>query len=493
MRPEVGLWVGVLGVAVLVWSAVHVGRPFHLLTGDAHAYADVARRLVAGEGFTIGSIFPAELHLGVVDHPSLRHQPLWSLVLSGFFALLGTEPASVRAALFVLFVGNVAAATALARRLAGRWAGLVTGVAVATSPYVIVFTLDGLAELLFALLVGLVLLLCARGARPVVIGAICGLAYLARPTEAILLAPVMLWLAIRSRGPWPALACAGGFALVASPWWVRNYLVVGDPFFSLYRWHPYQLVHFNRLYGNLWHVLEPSRSDPLAIAPLEKVAMLAPVLLSHLPLASANLSACVGVGLGCLRRDGASLVFATFAAGVALAVLLTAVLGRYFAPLVPALLALGAAGWWRYGGRLRAVGLVWLLAAPLLPAVPGHLPDIELLRLLLRTPAASVPVPIDPALVRCLSGESVVITAQAPEISWATGAIAIHPTARSEDFWRIVDRYPVRFVRPWPGFRVAREALEEVFVLRPDCGADVYERRTSPDGARRVPRALLRP
>lgn len=473
------LVLAVLAFALGSWAFVHSGRPWQLLSGDAYTYADIARRIASGRGFTVGALYPAELHYGVsADHPSLLRAPLWPLVLAGFFTVLGARPEAIQLALGLLFVGNVLAALALASRLAGRVAGALAGVAVASSPFLLAFTLDGLSELLFALLLTLVLLACAEGRRPIVLGVLCGLAYLARPNGIAALPAAMLLLAIRRRSPWPAVVCAGAFAAVASPWWIRNGLVAGTPFFSLYAWVPWYMIEGRAPFRTLLHVLEPSRDAAFAVHPLHKFMRLAPAILLHWPPLTVNPSAVLGVALACVRRDAPSLVFALLAAATTCAAALAAALGRYFVPLLPALLALGTAAWWRYGGRLRPAGLVLLLAAPLLPAVLPELADLPMIRTTLQhPPARSSQGPSASALARCLAERPLVMTWDAPRIAWMTGATTIHPAATRDDFWRIVQRYPVRFVQTWKHFPVPRDEFERAFSPRPDCGPGFYERQ----------------
>ena len=51
--------------AASLWLGVQQEIPFRYANNDGAEYADVARRLARGDGFTTGLIYPAELEFGV--------------------------------------------------------------------------------------------------------------------------------------------------------------------------------------------------------------------------------------------------------------------------------------------------------------------------------------------------------------------------------------------------------------------------------------------
>jgi hypothetical protein len=233
-------------------------------------------------------------------------------------------------------------------------------------------------------------------------------------------------------------------------------------------------------------MLEPLAS-PSATPPLEKLRTALPELLLHWPLLSAGLVACAGVVLGVVRRDRLSLGFLLLALATTLSLVLTIVSARYFAPLVPCLIALGAAGWGRYGGALRVPALALMLATPLLPAIPDHYQDLRLLhagfaalRDSVRSGAYSdeAIADADAALRRCLAGRPLVVAEQASRTAWVSDAVVIYRPVLAKDFWQILDRYPVEWVelkRQRKGF--ATPDFDARFEPRPECGPDLYRRR----------------
>lgn len=472
----------VLLVAAGSWAFQHRGLGWGLHSGDAHEYAEMARRLSRGEGFTTGVIFPAELHLGATEaHPAVVRPPLWPLSLAALFTVFSPRGEVVNAAVLASFVATAAVAAGLATALAGPWAGLASGLAVAVSPSFGVLAVDGASETLFGLLVTLALLLLARRRSALAVGIVCGLAYLTRYNGAVLLPVAMVALAWSERRLRGALLCATGFALVAAPWWLRNAVAFGDPFYSLLSLNLYMSPEAQRANGSLLFTVEPDLASDLAMAPLAKLRANLPALLARWPLASANLAALAGVLLACVRRDRVSLAFVAVAVATTLAVAFAFPYGRYFAPLTPALLALGVAGWLRFGGRLALPALALLLVAAWLPPLPGDLDDMAIFRAAvpqLREARArdGAPARLDPD-APCFVGRPLVIAQAAARLAWEADTVAIYAPAEPAEFWRVVDGWPVAYAQlaRLPVLRSPEFARR--FEPRPECGADVFQLR----------------
>jgi 4-amino-4-deoxy-L-arabinose transferase-like glycosyltransferase len=485
-RQSAPLLAFVAALAIGGWLWAHRDLPPLLWSGDGYEYADIGRHLAAGEGFTTGIVYPPHLAYGVArDHPSLVRPPLWPVVLGAAFALAGPSLAAVHSSAALLFVATAVLAAALATRVGGRAAGAVAGIAAATSPQLQLLALGGLSETCFALVVTGAFLLFARQVRPVWIGATCGLAYLTR-YDGIALAAVLGLALTLGPGRQRALAAfAAGFAVVALPWWLRNWLVTGDPFYALTSLNLYMAPGLRGQQHSLIYQVEPDLASEVAVHPLAKARLQLPLLLRYWPPASANLAACVGVAVACVRRERTSLAFAALALATTVGIAFAMALGRYFVPLLPVLLALGAAGWLRFGGRLGAAALALLLAAPLLPAFPRQAPDLGWTRLRVEGIRAiargEAPGSADwtgaVGAERCLSPRTLLVGQLVSPLVWHTGTLAIHFPAEREEFWRIVEEYPVDFVQLRNPKRVSAERFARRFAPRRDCGEDLYERR----------------
>ncbi len=472
---------GVAAVAAASWAYAHWGMPWEFLAGDEIEYAEVGRRLASGRGFTTGIIYPIEIGWGVdAEHPSLLRAPLWPALLSLVFRIAEPGPISVQLTSAAAFVAGAVVSFALATRLAGVAVGAVAGVAVATCPDVVLYALFGGTEALFGLWIVVCFALLATGAHGFWIGAVCGLAYLTRFNGGLLLPMaclLLLWRPNRWRAP---TACALGFVAVAGIWWTRNALVTGDPFFSLYGITLYFTPDVIPLNGSLLNMIEPDLTSAAAMDPWQKFQRLLPHALIHWPLLTANALGLAGIALACARRDRQAWAFLGVSLATTVVIALVAVRGRYLIPFVPAMLALGAAAWWRYGGALRIPALALLLLMPLLPRLPNELRDTKLAHGFVdKLPGLG---PIDPGaaptFARCVEPHDLVIAFNAPAIHWRANSVTLHMTRTPEDFWYLVRNHPVTYVSlPENHAVVAQERFAETFVARPECGRGIFARR----------------
>lgn len=400
--------------------------------------------------------------------------PLWPLAIALGFAATGPEEATVHVVLLVLFGACVAAATALGYALAGPLAGAVAGIAVATEPSTRALSLLAGTETLSALLATTAFVLMARGARPLWLGGVCALAYLTRYNGALLFPIALLWALLQPRRRQAVASCLAGFVAVALPWWIRNLLVTGDPFFTYYRWglffSPYTLSYST----TLLNMIEPSLDAPWVMDPREKFKLFFPMMVRQSPFAAANAAACVGVALAAIKRDRLSLLFATFAVATTVGLSFVLARGRYFAPLFPTLLALGAAGWRRYGRGFAAPGLVLLLAAPWLPPLVGKAQDLALFEAVLPLPREA---PAPPPWAACLGPQDLVMGDDASRLAWVSDATSIWMPATAPEFWQIADGYPVEFAYVFERKDVLDDRFAAAFAAAPECGPGFYRRR----------------
>jgi 4-amino-4-deoxy-L-arabinose transferase-like glycosyltransferase len=482
--------VAVVVTAALAWGFVHRDLPWEFTSGDEAEYAELARRLASGRGFTTGIIYPIEVEWGVHDaHPSLLRAPLWPLILAGVFKLTGPAEAPVLVATLVCHMGAALLAALLAASLADRWTGLAAGLAVATCPDVIVFAEIGASETLFAMWTALFFLLAARRVDGLWLGVVCGLAYLTRYNGGLMVVVAGLLVA-RATGAWawgPIIRCGVGFAAVAAPWWVRNLIVTGSPTYSLYGVTLYFSPELLPPNGSLIYMLDPDLTSVAAMAPLEKLVELLPQAIAHWPLASANLLAFGGLILACVRRQRLALALFGLASVTTVLISTMALRGRYLVPFVPAAIALGLAAWSRYGGRLARPALIAAVLVPLLPLprFPTPLYDIQLAhgafeQMRERVRAGEAPDDRAERFARCLGERPLVIAQNGAAVNWAADTVTLHMTRTDEDFWALVDAHPVEYVRLRDGHRLHSDArFLASFDPAVRCGPGVYRRRSS--------------
>jgi 4-amino-4-deoxy-L-arabinose transferase-like glycosyltransferase len=214
------------GLAVRVLYVVLVARkiaPF----GDAVTYHAWAQTIADGIGWV--RVPHPELGLfHVAPEPSAEHGPLFSLVLAGFYKLGATGWTAQKICVCGIGASTILFTGLAAREVAGRRAGLIAAWIAALYPFLWVADGTLLAESLYAALIAASLWLALRfvrapsAGRAAALGAVLGLASLARG-EALFLVPLLLIpLAWRARSVRAGVAMLVAFGLVLAPWTLRN-------------------------------------------------------------------------------------------------------------------------------------------------------------------------------------------------------------------------------------------------------------------------------
>lgn len=468
-----------LVVSGAIWIYLHAGMPWQFLIGqDELEYADLARRIARGDGFTSGLTYPVELGLEVTgDRPNLIRAPVWPYTLAAVFAAFAPTAAVAHGLLLVIFCLTVVTCGAIGARLAGPLVGLAAGLAVATTSVTQTLAFLSLTEPLFGLLIAIVFLLMARNASPLAIGAACGLVYLTRYNGIVILPAVALWCLFHEKR-WATLGWfLTGFTLVGLPWWIRNTVLTGDPFYTYYSQLTHLRVEDRGAYSqSLMHYLDPTTAQGSLVSPLQKLRQLFPLLIARQSaFANVNLAACVGVAIGCARRDRLAIVFALFAVAFTVIIALVLPRGRYFAPLFPVFIVIGCVGWRLAGCWAGAFGIALIVLAPLYPAPTPLANDLEFIRAVVN---GNVERARDyPWSTRCIQPDDLVVGERASEIAWTTDATTIWLTATPDDFWEVINRFPVEFVYIARRREFITPRFLEHFEPRDDCAKHLYQRR----------------
>jgi 4-amino-4-deoxy-L-arabinose transferase-like glycosyltransferase len=202
----------------------------YAVIGDALTFHLDAGHLADGHGF----------QRAFEPVPTAEHPPVFVLMLAGIDVLGGTGVLAQKLVMCAVGTVTVLLIGLLAGRVAGPRAGLIAAGLAAVYP--LLWVADGslMSETPYGVTIVLVLLAAyAYLERPgwrraALVGALVGLAALTRG-EALWLVPVLgLPLAWRAGRGWrPRLAAAAalvcGFALVLSPWTIRNLVTFKDP------------------------------------------------------------------------------------------------------------------------------------------------------------------------------------------------------------------------------------------------------------------------
>ena len=224
----VGLYLLAFSVRLVLALLAGINTPFEK---DAKEYFDAASFLVQGHGYS-------RLWEDGVVRLSAKRVPGASLFLALGILLFGPYPAAARFIEIVVSSFSAPLLYCFARRISAAVPAILSGLCCALYPSWVF--ISGMAVTSEAFLVPLLLLslvltvrvLDLRSARTAFsAGLAWGVATLVRPTTAPMAAIVALYLAWRA-GWKRGLLLGTGFALILSPWLVRNYFVFGRPLLS---------------------------------------------------------------------------------------------------------------------------------------------------------------------------------------------------------------------------------------------------------------------
>ncbi len=217
--------------------------------GDAIGYHRLALNLMVGHGFSLYPISPFT--------PDCFRTPAFPLLLAFLYKALGPSPLWGIIANDILAAGTALLVYLILRQ---RWprGALLAGLLYAFNPLSLVYCQELMTETLFtfSLVLGIALLFwpteefawarrTGTGRTPILMaeegqrlswlfalgGGLClGIAALTRPVG--LYIPVLILPFARNR--WHM--ATGGFAAAVLPWFIRNWIIYGFPFFSTVEW-----------------------------------------------------------------------------------------------------------------------------------------------------------------------------------------------------------------------------------------------------------------
>lgn len=194
------------------------------LCDDAFYYFQIAKNAAAGNGFSFDGL-----------HATNGFHPLFAWISVPVFAVCHSPWVPIRILISLLGLSTAATGYVLfriGRSLGNERAGELMALLFLLSPFSWIIPLRGCEGGLVVLTVSLALWQAAamRSFDPIAtlkLGALVGLAGLARTENMFLAVGMGIWLLSRTRSPRSLLAFAGGAALVISPWVIWNLVQFG--------------------------------------------------------------------------------------------------------------------------------------------------------------------------------------------------------------------------------------------------------------------------
>ncbi|MBB6053005.1 ArnT family glycosyltransferase [Armatimonas rosea] len=222
-----------------------------LVNSDALDYAQIARNLSKGRGFTTYFLRPLALTHGdnVFRQPDLTHGPLFPVVLAVAFVARGATDAIVAYISGVFYLLTVPVVYWLGRRIFSSVVGFIGALIFMANPLILQYSVSGLPITLQIFVVTCLLLVVyslasksqgenssplPRGELVLCAGLVGGL-YLIDPVFLYVVPVITIAVMSLTRGRWGKSLPLYGVTLliVIVPWMIRNGQLTGNPFFGL--------------------------------------------------------------------------------------------------------------------------------------------------------------------------------------------------------------------------------------------------------------------
>jgi hypothetical protein len=221
----------------LVFIAFFAAQAKGLRHVEAMDAAQVARHVAEGDGFTTSFLRPLSLARGAsaAGQPDQYNAPLYPLALAVAFNVAGANDRTVAMVATLFGLLTAVLVFVLASRLLDRTAGVLAALLVSLNAGVLAAGVSGTDVAMLGFTLVLLFLLIARHRGTVRSSALCGvaaaLAYLTDYSALAVLVPAAALVALRSRASrWQHVAAMlVGFAVIAGPWLVRDWVVAGGP------------------------------------------------------------------------------------------------------------------------------------------------------------------------------------------------------------------------------------------------------------------------
>jgi hypothetical protein len=238
------------GVWFYTYQTTFLAIPYN----DAMDYASIGRNIARGQGITSAYMTPLGLRIHPYPQPNMWRAPLWPLILGGVQYLFPSTDGVIAWATGFFYLAGLVVFFLLAKELFGIGVAWGSALVYIFSPLNLHFSTSGMTETiaLFLLLFWFYLLALPKMRSPrgdYFIGAVGGLFYLAR-YNALLFAPLVAvywWLKRREEGWHPVLRYGGSFLAIVAPWFVRNFILFGNPLFSLQK---FEIPMFTSVHPN---------------------------------------------------------------------------------------------------------------------------------------------------------------------------------------------------------------------------------------------------
>lgn len=213
------------------------------IRNDNHEYCQIARNFYEGNGYSTSVLRPmAYKYFQTLPQPEVMRMPIYPYMLSLFFHMLGPNDLTIVLFNSLFFIFLVGITFLLSMELSGNiFISMVAALMAASMKAFFVDTITAEPNIFFTTIFLLFIYIYVKFPRMLLLhGILLAILYLIRANTLFVFGAFCVALFItkktwKERFSAPVILTAG-FALGLVPYMIRNYAVIGTPFFSLYKY-----------------------------------------------------------------------------------------------------------------------------------------------------------------------------------------------------------------------------------------------------------------
>ncbi|HIK00986.1 TPA: glycosyltransferase family 39 protein [archaeon] len=229
----------IVGISVFIAEAYFVSKIIYVGNLDLQLYTNAAENLIAGNGFKLDFINEYFIKFQSITHPEEYGFPGVSIVIAPFIWLFGKS--AFTAKLPSMLIGTILFPLLiyfLGKEFFDRKIGFLAGVSMIFYPAVFKLSFEGERDVMFAFFLALGIYFFYMGLKEkkyfYLMGAVLGFSFLIRQVALIIFPIIILaYYLIEKKISREFLIGLILSAAVMSPWLIGNYLVFGNPIFSV--------------------------------------------------------------------------------------------------------------------------------------------------------------------------------------------------------------------------------------------------------------------
>ncbi len=213
------------------------------ILNDYHEYCQIARNFYEGNGYSTSVLRPiAYKFFTTLPQPEVTRVPLYPFSLSLFFHLFGPNDNAVVLFNSICYVALAILIFLIAFELSGEYiVGLLASLMTISMKSFIEYTITAEPNVFYAALIAAFFLFYLRHPEKTLIqGILLGILYLVRANSLFVFMGLLTGTVIVTdtwkKRAYGSLLLITGFISGLVPYMIRNYVVIGKPFFSLYKY-----------------------------------------------------------------------------------------------------------------------------------------------------------------------------------------------------------------------------------------------------------------